>query len=121
MMKVLILEEHGASYRTSEDGAPHPISDISEEDILAIVNLILDGAEFKMDEPPENDNARNAAELVIYRELYKQFTDLVSKRDEKLKKIDDKFKDAEAFYNDEELKNSLINLGQNEVGENELG
>lgn len=116
-MEVLRLEKHGASYCLTANDSPHPISDISENDVLAIVSLILDGAELDMDEPPADDDARNPAELVIYRELYKQFKGLISKRDAKLKAIDEKFKDAEVFYGDEGLKNDLFGLEQNTVEE----
>lgn len=107
-MKVLILQEHGAAYCTTEKDTLHPISDMSEDDVLAIVNLILNGVNLEMDKPPEDDGPRKPAELVIYRELYRQFSALVAKRDEKLKVIDDIFKDAEQFYEDDELKNGLI-------------
>ena len=116
-MKVLMLEEHGASYCVSAKDRPRPISDISENDVLAIVDLILDGIEIEMDEPPVNYDSRNPAELVIYRELHKQFKALTSKREEKLKAIDDRFKDARAFYCDEGLKNDLFNLGQESAEE----
>lgn len=107
-MKILAIEEHEALFRTTEGDSFHPIKDISEDDVLAIVKLILDGSDLEMDDEPSNDEGRNPAELVIYRELKKQFSSLISKRDEKLQAINDQFRDAEAFYKDERLKNELF-------------
>jgi hypothetical protein len=103
-MKVLIWDDHNGKFQASKKDQAHPIHDISEKDVLAIMRLILDGTEeVEMDPVPTNTDNVNQAALVIYEELYKQFLSMISKRDGILDQINKQFKEAESYYAENEI------------------
>ncbi len=105
-MKVLVWDGHNGRFQASSQDQTHPIHDISEKDVLAIMRLILDGTEaVEMDPVPTNTDNLNQAALVIYEELYKQFSSMISKRDSILDKINKQFQEAESYYTQNEVQN----------------
>ncbi|WP_322154764.1 hypothetical protein [Paratractidigestivibacter sp.] len=111
-MKAFQVEEHGISFVRVADGSKHPLRDIDENDVLAIISLIIDGGAVEMDPVPETDAGRNPAEFIIYKELHSQFKKVCDEREGILKRIDDQFADARAYYEGDGLKNALLDLGQ---------
>jgi hypothetical protein len=103
-MKVLIWNDHDGSFCSDPQGQTHPIRDISEQDVLAIMRLILhDPASVEMDPlPTDRDNVDQAA-LVIYEELSKQFASMIAKRDIVIARIDKKFEEARSYYNQDDV------------------
>lgn len=107
-MKAFQVEEHGISFVRVADGSKHPLRDIDENDVLAIISLIIDGGEVEMDPVPANDEGRDPAEYIIYKELYSQFKKIEDDRTGILRRIDDKFADAKSYYEDDDLKCDLL-------------
>lgn len=103
-MKVLIWNGRDGSFRSDPQGQEHPIRDISEQDVLAIMRLILDDStSVEMDPLPTNRDNVNQAALVIYEELAKQFQSMIAKRDSVMTRIDKKFEEARSYYNQEDV------------------
>ena len=108
-MKVFQVGDHDISFmRIKDDKSWHPLRDIDEEDVLAIITLIIDGGDVEMDSMPESDEGRDPAEFIIYKELYSQFKKICDERADILKHIDDEFADARAYYENDELKSDLL-------------
>lgn len=103
-MKVLIWNGHDGNFCSDPQSQAHPIRDISEQDVLAIMRLILkDPSAVEMDPlPTDRDNVDQAA-LVIYEELFKQFASMIAKRDGVIEKIDRKFEEARSYYKQEDV------------------
>lgn len=103
-MKVLIWNGHDGSFCIDPQGQEHPIRDISEQNVLTIMRLILkDPDSIEMDPPPTDRNNVNEAALVIYEELYKQFSSMIAKRDSVIANIDKKFEEARSYYAQEDV------------------
>ena len=104
MIKVLSWDGHDGSFRLSEKDSSHPIRDISEDDVLSIMRLILEDANsIEMDPKPTDRQNANQAALVIYEELYKQFDQMVKKRDEVIERIDKQFERARSYYSQTDI------------------
>ena len=110
-MKIFQVNSHGISFMQTKDKSWHPLRDIDEDDILAISSLIIDGEEIEMDPVPEDNNGRDPAEFIIYKELYSQFEKITNDRESILKRIDDKFAEAKTYYESDELKYDLLQPG----------
>lgn len=107
-MKVFRVGDHNITFTSVKDESEHPLRDIGEDDVLAIITLIIDGGEVEMDPVPESDEGRDPAEFIIYKELHSQFKKICDERADILKRIDDKFADARTYYEDDELKSDLL-------------
>lgn len=104
MIKVLSWDGHDGSFRLSENDNGHPIRDISEDAVLSIMRLILnDSGSVEMDPVPTDRQNTNQAALVIYEELFKQFDQMIKKRDEVVERIDKQFEDARAYYSQTDI------------------
>lgn len=87
----------------------HPITDISENDVLSIVETILnDPSGIDIDELEVPADKMNPAAAVIYTELKKQFEALSKKRNQIVSRLDKNFAEAEAYYRDESPKMGLL-------------
>ena len=96
-------------FRLSETDKGHPILDISENDVLSIIEAILDDPTcIEIETLDINKEKMNPAASEVYSELKSQFEKLVSKRDQVIAKLDSHFTDAEEYYRDEALKMDLL-------------
>lgn len=100
-MKALEWNGHDGSYRVDETGLTHPIRDITEDDVLSLMRLILRGEEeIEFDTPPEDSTGADPAAFVIYEELYRQFKEIVARRSQIISSVDSKFDFARKYYSD---------------------
>ena len=72
------------------------IKTITKEDILSIIDFTIEN-DIEMDEYDES-LLLNPADRVIYENLYNHLLQLKDSRDDLIKQIDDKFKEAEEKY-----------------------
>lgn len=104
MVKILSWNTHSGSYCVDENGDEHPIQDISEDDVLAIMRLILnDSSVIEMDPVPTDKDNVNPAALVIYEELHKQFTSMIDQRATIIERIEKKFDSARSYYSQDNV------------------
>lgn len=73
------------------------IEEISKEDILGIIDYMINH-DVILDEYTDGCLA-NPAQAIIYKNLYDNFTNLISNKDAIIKRIDDEFAEAERKYN----------------------
>lgn len=97
-MKILEVDNKHA-YLIPKEGTRILVKDVNEENILEVTKHLIDNPSVEMDAVPAEDDCPNPAERVIYEELHKQITALLSKRDTLLSGIEAKFEEAEGFYN----------------------
>lgn len=103
-MKVLYWDGHDGRYCSDSNGTTHPIRDISEDDVLSIMRIILEGTEsLEMDADPIDEKGANPAAVVIYKELHKQFDEMVNQRKTILDRVDKQFDAAKKFYAQEDV------------------
>lgn len=103
-MKALIWSGHTGSYLSLSDNTTHPIRDISEDDVLGIMRAILDGSEtVEFDPVPKHPDGADPAAFVIYEELHKQFSDMVSRREEIISAVDKKFEKVKSYYSQKDI------------------
>lgn len=103
-MKILTWTGHDGLYHSTKDNNDHPIRDITEDDVLAIMRIILDGNEsVDMDPVPSNRDNVNLAALVIYEELHKQFGTMIQQRDAVVERVDKQFEAAMSYYSDTDI------------------
>ncbi len=107
-MKIFQVGEHNITFMRVADESWHPLRDIDEDDVLAIISLIIDGEEVDMDPVPESETGRDPAEFIIYKELHSQFKQICDERSSILKRIDDQFSEARAYYEEDGLKCDLL-------------
>lgn len=107
--KILIAQPHNLSYRVPGSEIEHPITDISEQDVLRIVEAILqDPASVSMDDLPVDTDQINPASVVIFEELKAQFDTLIAKKPALDARLDANFMEAEQYYKDADPKDSLL-------------
>ena len=97
-MKVLEIKDKRAFLNNPKTHTTSLMKDITEDDVLDIVQAILDGENIECDDIPLAEDCPNEAERVIYTELKSQLDKLKADRPEILSGIDAKFAEAEAFY-----------------------
>lgn len=108
-MKVLYWDGHDGRYCSNINGATHPIRDISEDDVLSIMRIILEGTEpLEMDENPVDEKNANPAAVVIYKELRKQFCEMISQRKSIIDRVDKQFETARRYYAQEDVQELFI-------------
>lgn len=112
----LYVDGSTPKYSLNELDGGHPITDISENDVLLIVETILnDPSDIDIDELKIPADKMNPAAAVIYTELKKQFEALSKKRNQIVSRLDKNFADAEAYYRDESLKMGLLEQSREEA------
>ena len=107
--KILIVQPHNLSYKVPDSDSEHPITDISEQDVLSIVESILrDPNSVLMDNLPSDTSQINPAAVVIYEELKAQFDSLIQKKPALDARLDANFATAEQYYSDVNPKSDLL-------------
>ena len=96
-MKVLKIDNKKCYY--SIDGVnDKPISDISKEDIYAILNIIYSTDDYVFDEYNENVEIVNDVEKIIYANLYAQFNSFIDKKETLVEEINNELKNIKKKY-----------------------
>lgn len=107
--KVLQAQQHNLYYQLPDSNEQHLITDISEEDVLRIVEAILqDPSSVLMDDLPDDKSQINPASVVIFEELKAQFDALIAKKPTLDARLDANFTEAEQYYKDADPKDDLI-------------
>lgn len=107
--KILIAQPHNLYYQLPNSEDQHPVTDISEEDILQIVEAILqDPTSVTMDDLPSNISQINPASVVIFEELRTQFATLIAKKPTLDTRLNANFFEAEQYFRDADPKGDLL-------------
>lgn len=96
-MKILKIEDRRATYSIGEK-VDKPIKDMDSNDVYEIIEYILKGNSVEFDPAPDKDDCPNDADRILYEELFKQFLQVFTSKDEIIGEIDQQFKEAEEFY-----------------------
>lgn len=79
-MKYLIIDNNRAFYQISADVSTRKtIDQISKEDLLKLVQLCMEDADFEMD-PFVAESIPQAAHQIIYKNIYQKLSDLQLRR-----------------------------------------
>lgn len=98
-MKYLKIEK-GKGYFLNAENSMEEISKISKEDILRLLDIATDKEQnFEMDSVKEN-NLDNKAHIIIYRNLYTKFNEILKDRDRFIDESMSIYKDALNKYSD---------------------
>lgn len=99
-MKILKIKK-GKGYIATPTNNSNPnekqIEETTKEDILNILDYMISN-DIEMDEMTEENDLLNPVQKIIYSELYSHFSSFLTEKENIIKEVNDKFKEAENKY-----------------------
>lgn len=84
-------------FRLKDDEDWQVISEIKGNDILRLLKLIFEDSDFRI-APYDDDNIKNEVHNIIYKNIYKQFEEIIRNKDNILDENTARYKDVIEKY-----------------------
>lgn len=75
-----------------------PIDEITKDDLLEILKLVIKAADIEFDEITDKNKVDNVAQNIVYSQLLSKIKELKEKKQSIIDDVDSEFKDAIAKY-----------------------
>lgn len=91
------IDNNMVYFRLKDDEDWQVISEIKGNDILRLLKLIFEDSDFRI-APYDDDNIKNEVHNIIYKNIYKQFEEIIRNKDNILDENTARYKDVIEKY-----------------------
>ena len=99
-MKILRIANGKCEFSINGD-AYKPIDEITKDDLLGILKLVIEAEDIEFDEITDKNKIDNVAQNIVYSQLLSKIKELKERKQSIINEVNSEFKDAIAKYIEE--------------------